>query len=78
MQFNNTYMTKKNEQQDQSLVSDEQNPNLLFTGIHTDLLVQIVNEQIDVRKLALEQLRNRDLDKNGKWIGDSDDRHPYL
>jgi len=35
----------------------------------TDILVEVVNGRIDLNKVALLELQNRGLDKNGKWIG---------
>ena len=49
--------------------SDDLNPNYLFLGIPTDLLVAIGKEQIDPVELANKELANRGLDINGKWVG---------
>ncbi len=49
--------------------SDDLNPRYLYQGIHTDLLVAIVNNQINPVDLANKELRNRGLDTTGKWIG---------
>ena len=49
--------------------SDDLNPRYLFQGIATDLLVAIVNHQIDPNELANTELKNRGLDKTGKWVG---------
>jgi len=35
----------------------------------TDILVMAVKGQIDLNELAKEELRNRGLDDNGKWVG---------
>ena len=35
----------------------------------TDILVEVANGRLDLNKLALLELKNRGLDKNGKWIG---------
>ena len=35
----------------------------------TDILVQVVNGKIDLNKVALLELKNRGLDKNGTWVG---------
>jgi hypothetical protein len=47
---------------------DEENPEYLFNGVFTSLLVKIVNKKIDPVKLAEKALCQRGLDKNGKWI----------
>lgn len=49
--------------------SDDLNPNYLFQGVHNDLLVAIVNNQINPVDLANKELRNRGLDTTGKWVG---------
>lgn len=38
-----------------------------------DILVQVVNGKIDLNKVALLELKNRGLDKNGTWVGFSKD-----
>jgi len=38
-----------------------------------DILVQVVNGKIDLNKVALLELKNRGLDKNGIWVGFSKD-----
>ncbi len=48
---------------------DDLNPKYLFQSIHTDLIVQAVNNQIDLLQLAKKELANRGLDNNGLWIG---------
>lgn len=50
-------------------LSDEMNPDLIFRTTHTDLLAQIAKGTIRTRKLALRELRNRGLDRNGLFIG---------
>jgi len=35
----------------------------------TDILVEVANGRIDLNKVALLELQNRGLDKNGKWVG---------
>lgn len=53
----------------QEELPDDLNPQFLFCCIATDLLTKIVNGEIDPRELAWNELRNRGLDMNGKWIG---------
>lgn len=48
---------------------DELNATLLYASTHTKLLIQIVKGTIDSKKLAEQELQNRGLDKNGKWVG---------
>jgi hypothetical protein len=62
-------MTKGNEKRKTDELPDDKNPIYLFSNTHADLLVQIVGNKIDSRKLALEQLRNRGLDEEGRWVG---------
>lgn len=57
----NIYIPKNN--------SDDLNPKYLFQGVHTDLLVAIVNKQVDPIDLANKELQNRGLDITGKWVG---------
>lgn len=35
----------------------------------TEILVAVVNGKIDLNKAALREMKNRGLDKNGKWVG---------
>ena len=35
----------------------------------TEILVAAVNGKIDLNAVAMKELKNRGLDKNGKWIG---------
>ena len=35
----------------------------------TDILVEVANGRLDLNKLALLELKNRGLDKNGNWVG---------
>lgn len=62
-------MTERDTKEELSNLPDDKNPKFLFNGTHTDLLVKIAGREINARKLALEQLRNRGLDKQGKWVG---------
>jgi hypothetical protein len=49
--------------------SDELNPRFIFSLTHTDLLVKAINGKIDLTQLAMIELANRGLDKNGQWVG---------
>ena len=41
----------------------------MITLFDTDILVEVANERLDLNKLALLELKNRGLDRNGKWVG---------
>jgi hypothetical protein len=42
------------------------NYNKLFDA---EILVEVVNGRIDLDAVALKELKNRGLDRNGKWVG---------
>lgn len=48
---------------------DDENPQLLFSCTHTQLLVQIANGMIDPVASAKAELANRGLNLNGEWVG---------
>ena len=48
---------------------DDKNPEFLFSTTDTELLVQIVNEDIDPNLLAHRELQKRGLNKEGRWVG---------
>ena len=50
-------------------MSDDENPEYLFNGVSTKLMVAIANGKLDAKKLAKKQLVNRGLGKKGEWIG---------
>ena len=50
-------------------VSDELNPEFVFSQIHTKLLIQIAKGELDANILARQQLAKRGLDSRGKWVG---------
>jgi len=35
----------------------------------TDILVEVANGRLDLNLVALKELKNRGLDKNGNWVG---------
>lgn len=35
----------------------------------TDILIAVANGKLDLNKLAMLELKNRGLDKNGNWVG---------
>ena len=41
----------------------------MISSFDTDILVEAVNGRLDLNLVALKELRNRGLDKNGRWIG---------
>jgi hypothetical protein len=49
--------------------SDDLNPKYIFTCTFTALLAKAANDEIDLKELAIAELRNRGLDNNGKFIG---------
>jgi len=50
-------------------LNDFENPEYMFSTTHTSLLTKIAKGQIDPIRLAKEELANRGLDDNGKWVG---------
>jgi len=49
--------------------SDEVNPDFLFQGTATDLLLAAASGMIDPVMFARRELANRGLDANGTWVG---------
>ena len=41
----------------------------MISSFDTDILVEAVNGRLDLNLVALKELKNRGLNKNGKWIG---------
>jgi len=50
-------------------MKDEFNPDFMFYGVATKLLVKAANGEIDLMDLAKKQMINRGLDKAGLWVG---------
>jgi len=48
---------------------DELNPDFLFQGTATDLLLAAASGMIDPALLARRELANRGLDLDGQWVG---------
>lgn len=48
---------------------DSENPEFLYSGIDTSILVKIVNGSLDPIILARFEMTGRMLDKNGNWCG---------
>ena len=51
------------------VLSDDENPQFLFNGINTKLLLNVMFDVIDLKELASKELSNRGFDCKGKWIG---------
>ncbi|MFA6923600.1 MAG: hypothetical protein WC223_05030 [Bacteroidales bacterium] len=49
--------------------SDELNPNYLFSGKFTNLLVEALRGDFDLKYFIRRELANRGFDENGKWVG---------
>lgn len=49
--------------------SDDKNPNLMFQTLDGSLLRQIASGRIDAQKYARQEMANRGLGKNGRWVG---------
>ncbi len=49
--------------------TDELDPRYIFNLTFTQLLVEALSGEFDLKYLASRQLANRGLDKEGKWIG---------
>lgn len=53
---------------------DDKNPIYLFSTTDTELLLAIVKDSIDPKKLAMKELQNRGLNMDGRWVGFNRDR----
>ncbi len=50
-------------------LNDDLNPAFLFSGIFTELLSKIAKGEIDANQIARQELANRGLNTDGKWVG---------
>jgi hypothetical protein len=50
-------------------VSDENNPNLIFQTIGTEIILKIALKKIDIIQISKNELISRGIDKKGKWVG---------
>lgn len=50
-------------------MSDDKNPNYIFSMTDTSLLLKIANGDLDAMALVKKELANRGIDKNGAWAG---------
>jgi len=50
-------------------MSDEENPEYLYSTVPTKLVAQIANGKVDANEYAKREMANRGFDKRGKWIG---------
>ena len=41
----------------------------MITLFDPDVLVEVANHRLDLNLVALRELKNRGLDKNGRWVG---------
>ena len=57
------------EPEKQEYLCDDLNPIYIFSITHTELLVKAAKGEIDIKALAIKELKNRGLDINGKWVG---------
>lgn len=48
---------------------DDDNPDFLLNGISTSLLLQLAKKEIDIEKIIKQEISNRGLNQDGKWIG---------
>ena len=59
---------KKDEHRKKTL-PDEQNPIYMYSTTPIELLAKIARGKVNSRQLAIEELRKRGLDRDGKWVG---------
>jgi hypothetical protein len=50
-------------------MTDEDNPDFIFQGNTTKLVLAIALGKLDGKKLAAKEMASRGFDKKGKWIG---------
>lgn len=50
-------------------LSDENNPIFMLQNIPNELLINIINNNIDIKELAIQELKNRGYNEIGKYIG---------
>jgi hypothetical protein len=50
-------------------MTDEQNPEYMFQGASTELLLKAAKGEISLTQLAKAELANRGLGLRGEWIG---------
>jgi hypothetical protein len=49
--------------------TDDKNPDFVFQGTATELLVMAIRGEIDMNARAARELAARGLDKSGNWVG---------
>jgi hypothetical protein len=54
------------------VLRDEKNPMFMFQQIDTELLIKALDGDIPVRDLMKQELINRGLNREGKWVGDKE------
>ena len=50
-------------------MTDDTNPRFVFSTTATELLSKAANGEIDFNQLARQELANRGLNTDGKWVG---------
>lgn len=50
-------------------MNDEDNPDFLFQGDSTKLILAVALGKLDAKKLAKKEMANRGFDKKGEWVG---------
>lgn len=48
---------------------DDLNPDFIFSGTFTELLIRVANGELNAQDIAKRQLENRGLNIEGKWVG---------
>lgn len=64
-------MKMKTKNQEEA-VSDDLNPQFIFSMTATELLLKIASGKIDAIDFARKELSNRGIGKSGVWIGFSE------
>lgn len=59
-------------------MKDDENPQFIFSTTNTELLLQIANDKLDAAYLAIKELINRGIGKNGTWSGFSEAAKQWL
>jgi len=50
-------------------IRDDDNPEFLFNGVNTSILLPVALGKIDAKKLAQKEMAQRGFGKKGEWIG---------
>jgi len=49
--------------------ADDLNPNFIFNGVDTSLLLSAAKKEINLMDLAKKELANRGVGGDGQWVG---------